>query len=80
MIAQGINVEIKTTPADKCFGQKTTASIFCGGSYASWTLCEAGGYCQQRTSVKTYASIDGVKADIVTATQRILNEHTRRIA
>ena len=80
MIAQGVNVEVEIRPADKCFGQKTTASIFSSGTYASWTLCEAGGYCQKRTSVKTYATVDGVKASITTATQRILNEHTRRSA
>jgi len=77
---QGLNVLIETKPADLCFGQKTTASVFCGGSYASWTLCEAGGYCQKRTSVKTYAAIDGKKANITTAVQRIQNELARRSA
>ena len=69
--AKGLEVTIETEPATICFGRRTSASIYLDGTFASWTLYEAGGICKKRTSVRTYAARDCKRTDIATAMRYI---------
>lgn len=66
----GTKHTIEIREASQFFGQHTTVWISEKGAYASWTLKEKGGL-NKRTSVSTYAAIEGKKVPIADALRRI---------
>lgn len=72
--AQGHTVTIETTPADKFFGERISASIFGNLSTAAWTLWKSGGL-RKRTSVKTFGMIDGDIVPVGDAFRRITGSY-----
>jgi hypothetical protein len=71
---RGIDIQLKTTPADDLFGETVQAAAYRNGAFVSYTLRRAGGI-KKRTSLTTFAGVNGERCCLSTALGRILNSY-----